>query len=102
MPVLSVPATVVVVPAALAALPAAGTPQSVPDVCGADVGAGVDTDGDAQADTVLVDHADELFVLADLDGDTLADQVLAIGPDGSAQVTGCRAVGGSAIDGWEP
>lgn len=61
-------------------------PGEVPDLA-ADVTAGVDTDDDGRPDTVLAAEGPHLAVHTDLDGDGLADQVLLIGPDGSAMVT---------------
>lgn len=49
----------------------------------ADVGRGVDTDGDGRPDTVLWTDDADLLVATDLDADGLADRVLRIGPDGS-------------------
>jgi hypothetical protein len=46
-----------------------------------DVRAGVDTDGDRRADTVLTEHDGELVLHTDLDGDGLADQLLGIAAD---------------------
>jgi hypothetical protein len=47
-----------------------------------DVTAGLDTDADGRADTVVSDDGVDLVLLTDLDGDSLADQVLRIGPGG--------------------
>lgn len=63
------------------------SPASVPDAPEA-VGAGLDTDGDDRPDTVLTLRSGELLVHTDLDGDGLADQVLALGPGGGVRLHG--------------
>jgi hypothetical protein len=50
-----------------------------------DVRAGVDTDGDGRADTVLAERNGELLLHTDLDGDGLADQVLGIAADATVR-----------------
>lgn len=60
------------------------SPGAVPED-GVDVHAGMDSDGDGQADTVFAEHDDELALHTDLDGDGFADQILLIGADGLAR-----------------
>jgi len=75
-----------------------------PGRCGTEVHPGTDTDADGRADTVLTEHDDTLLVHTDLDGDGLADQVVAVGADGHARVAapGCPAVEGGWPQPGEP
>jgi hypothetical protein len=49
------------------------------------VAGGLDTDGDGEADTTVVDDGADLLVATDLDGDGFADQVLRMVPDGTVR-----------------
>ena len=72
-----------------------------------DVADGWDTDGDGRGDTVVTTEGIDLVLLSDLDGDTLADQVLRIGPDGVVREAvprepleqGVEAAGLGVVDG---
>jgi hypothetical protein len=62
-----------------------------------DVRAGVDTDGDGRADTVVTERDGELLLLhTDLDGDGLADQVLGIAADATVHALPPPAAPGAA------
>ena len=63
-----------------------------------DVRAGVDTDGDGRADTVLAERNGELLLHTDLDGDGLADQVLGIAADATVRELPLPAGPGAADD----
>jgi hypothetical protein len=73
-------------------------PGSVPDDdsarppfgFGVDVTAGIDTDTDGRADTLVTDDGIDLILLTDFDGDSFADRVLRIGPDGITREVGFR------------
>jgi|tagenome__1003787_1003787.scaffolds.fasta_scaffold20457112_2 hypothetical protein len=51
---------------------------------------GIDTDADGRPDTIVSDDGVDLILRTDLDGDSYADRVLRIGPDGVAREVGHR------------
>jgi hypothetical protein len=61
-----------------------------------------DTDGDGRADTVVTGDGFDLVLLTDVDGDTFADRVLRIGPDGVAREVGFRTIDDDALPDIEP
>ena len=60
-------------------------------------GLDIDTDGDGRPDTAVTGDGVDLVLLTDLDGDSLADQVLRIGPDGVVRQAGPAAGPGSGV-----
>jgi hypothetical protein len=63
-----------------------------PDL-GPGVADGIDTDADGRPDTIVSDDGVDLILRTDLDGDSYADRVLRIGPDGVAREVGYRTCG---------
>jgi hypothetical protein len=57
---------------------------------GPSVADGVDTDADGRPDTIVSDDGVDLILHTDQDGDSYADRVLRIGPDGVAREVGYR------------
>ena len=55
-------------------------PREVPDLEAAPLI--LDTDGDGELDTSLVDDGVDLIFGTDLDADGIVDQILRLGPDG--------------------
>jgi hypothetical protein len=51
---------------------------------------GIDTDADGRPDTIVSGDGVDLILRTDLDGDSYADRVLRIGPDGVAREVGYR------------
>jgi hypothetical protein len=58
---------------------------------GVDVGTGIDTDADGRPDTLVADDGFDLILLTDFDGDSFADRMLRIGPDGVVREVGSQA-----------
>jgi hypothetical protein len=61
-----------------------------------------DTDGDGRADTVVTGDGFDLVLLTDIDGDSYADRMLRIGPDGVAREVGFRATDDDQLLDMEP